>query len=493
MKFRMTLFLSFALSSIAFSQYVIDPGFVALPEKQVNSSPVSLNIPSTKEDVKYIGMGKTGTANGKKINAMMYNPALLSRSRFSLDALNINLSIPPATYDAANFLNNHLREFKDALSLREVWNGIEDFNNASEIDGKLDAVKEIQDGLKFPRDLFQKIIGDGTDPATHSVKTIPSFALQFGNFGFSVYGIGMTTFQVVESPVLDALLNVSIPEKLDNQQEVADAVLALQGILQPIADGSNYNNVLPFAYSVSYLDVVGAAGYSYDVTNNLSLGVNLKVIHRRFSAKKLSYDQYDDFINTLKNDLNRSVTGFTFDLGGLYSLPSGTEIGIAVQNIIPVKKISSSMSGEVTETFLDNKRDSNGVLILNAKGDTVMQSVSQSYNFNIPFDLKLPMIINLGVIHPVTDNMDLTFDWADISKQDFRFEDYWSRFRFGTEYRLDVMSDLLGIAFRAGMADKRFTGGIGINLFRALQVDGAYAYDNYVHSYAYYGEIKLGW
>ena len=151
------------------------------------------------------------------------------------------------------------------------------------------------------------------------------------------------------------------------------------------------------------------------------------------------------------------------------------------------------MSSSVTNTYIQYKNDSNGKVVTNAFGDTVMQAVSQVVNSTTEYDLELPLMINLGVIHPLTENIDVELDWVDITGQDSRFESYIQRFRFGTEYRLDVMQDLLGISFRAGIADKKLTGGVGLNLFRAIQIDGAYAYDNFVKSYAYFGQVKIGW
>jgi hypothetical protein len=476
-----------------FAQYTLDPNFLILPDEHITSQTNSLSIPLNKADVKYIGMGKTGTANGRKINAMMYNPALLSRSRFSVEGISINLSLPPATFDAANFIDAHIGEFKDALSLKEVWAGIEDFNNSTDINQQLSSVKRIQNGLQFPRDLFEQVIGKPDNPTTHGVQTIPSFGLQIGNFGLSLYGIGCSTVHIIQSPVIDALLNVKIPDAFNDPQQVADAVLSLQGILQPIADGASFNDALPFAYSVSYVDLVGAAGYAYNFSPDLSIGLNLKVVNRRFSAKKFSLEQYNEILNILKNDLDQSVTGFTFDLGGLYKFSSGTEIGLAIQNIIPVKKVASEMVNSVTKTYLEYERNTDGSIKVNSLGDTVMQSVSRKVESDIPFNLELPMLINLGVIYPITGNLDAALDIVDAANQDLRYEDYLSRFRVGTEYRLDVLKDLFGVAFRIGVADKRFTGGFGLNIFRALQVDGAYAYENFVKSYSYYAQVRLGW
>ena len=118
MKFLFHSFIVFLLSSSAFAQYILDPSVLILPDKDVTTGAISFPVPTIKEDVKYIGMGKTGTANGRKFNAMMYNPALLSRSRFSIDGLSISFSLPPNTYEAADFLVNNLQEFKDAFSFK---------------------------------------------------------------------------------------------------------------------------------------------------------------------------------------------------------------------------------------------------------------------------------------------------------------------------------------------------------------------------------------
>ncbi len=493
MKLIFLLVFIYVSSRLLFGQYSLDPSVVILPDQQITTESIPLPFYTEKEDVKYTGMGKTGTANGTKVNSMMYNPALLSRNRFSIDGVTISLSLPPATYDAANYINNHLAEFKDALSLKQVWEGVKNFNEGGDINQRLAALREIRAGLLFPRELLQQVIGTPDNPMTHGIRTIPSMAVQVGNFGFTIYGVGQSAFEVEQSPVLDALLSVPIPDNLDDPEQVANTILALEGLLQPIMDGNDLNDALPFAYSISYVDVTGALGYSYDITPRLSAGINLKAVHRRFSAKKLLLEEYKDVLNILKRDLNQYVTGITLDIGGLYQFPGGTDIGFSVQNLIPVKKITSVLTTDFNYTYLDYKRDNNGNIVINAQGDTVIQSFSQTYNIGIPFDLKLPMVFNLGVFQEITENWDAAFDLVDVAEQDIRYEDYWSRFRIGTEYRLEAIPEKLGASFRVGMADKRFTGGIGFNIFRALQIDGAYAYDDFVGSYSYYLQARLGW
>ncbi len=110
-----------------------------------------------------------------------------------------------------------------------------------------------------------------------------------------------------------------------------------------------------------------------------------------------------------------------------------------------------------------------------------------------PFDLKLPFIANIGALYPITPNWDVCLDWVDIAAQDIRFDKYADRFRLGTEYRYDLIADYLGVAPRLGFADRHITAGLGLNLFRALQIDGAYAFDSFIQANSYYVQARVGW
>lgn len=481
------------LSQTIKAQYELDPEILILPDASIDVEATSIPVPALKEDVKAVGMGKTGIATGRTFNGMMYNPALLSRDRFMIDALNVNISLPPESYDAANYLYNHYDEFEEAVSLKGLWAGIRNFRSAVNFDQQLAALKAMQESLRFPRELFQKVIGTPENPVSHGIRTIPSVSVQVGNFGFTLYGVGQSAFEVEQNPIMDALLDVPLPDDLNDPQQVADAVLALEGLLMPVLAMNNFEEALPYAYSVSYVDIVGAAGYSYTIAPDLNIGANLKVIHRRFSARKILLEEYKSILNILKRDLDRSVTGVTLDIGGLHRFSSGTEVGMSIQNIIPVQEITSTLRTDVAVSYLDYKRDAFGNIQLTQSGDTLIQSVSQTVDVGIPFDLELPMIINAGAVHPITENWDVALDWVDITDQDIRFEDYGEHFRIGTEYRLDAVKEKLGIAFRIGMADTRFTGGIGLNLYRAVQLDGAYAWDNFVGDYSYFAQVRIGW
>ncbi len=474
--------------------YVLDPEVKKLNDVDLTLETTKLYIPDEKEDVKSIGMGKTQVANGKRYNAMMRNPAFLGTKKFSLEALSIQASLPPKTFTAANFLNDNIDEFKQALSLKEVWNGVNDFNNANTVQQQLGALQRIQNGLKFPQDLLNEVIGSSDSPITHGLKVIPGISLQTQNFGFSIYAVGQSGFIVQQNPVVDLLLDVYIPNDLNNAQEVANAVNSIANLLQTLVDASGNVSLdaFPVTYSISYIDIVAAAGYGIKLAPGLSLGANLKVINRRFSAKRIVTQDFNEILNVLKKDFDANKTGFTMDIGALYDFNFGLRAGLSIQNLIPLQTITSTMNARVTQSGYDYKRDQNGNIILDNNRDTVIQVVTRNANLFLPFDLKLPILINLGANYAINRNWDVSFELADAADQDTRYNFYENRIRLGSEYRMETSSKF-GVAFRAGLADSRLTGGLGFNIFRVCQIDAAYAYDEYVQSYAFYGQIRFGW
>ncbi len=474
--------------------YVLDPEVKKLDDVDLTVESAKLYIPDEKEDVKSIGMGKTQVANGKRYNAMMSNPAFLGTKKFSLEAFSVQASLPPETFTAANFLNNNIDEFKQAISLKEVWNGVNDFNATNNVQQQLAALQRIQNGLKFPRDLLDKVVGSSDSPITHGLKVIPGISLQTQNFGFSIYAIGQSGFIVQQNPVVDMLLDIHIPNDLNNTQEVASAVSSIAGLLQTLVDlnGNVSLDAFPVTYSISYIDIVGAAGYGMKLTPHLSLGANLKVINRRFSAKRIVTQDFNEILNVLKKDFDANKTGFTMDIGALYDFNFGLRVGISIHNLIPIQTLTSSMNAKIVQSGYDYKRDLNGNIILDNNRDTVIQVVTRNANIFLPFDLKLPTLVNLGANYSINRNWDVSFELADAADQDTRYNFYENRIRFGSEYRLET-SNNFGVAFRAGLADSRFTGGLGFNIFRVFQIDAAYAYDEFVQSYSFYGQIKFGW
>ncbi|HZW38046.1 MAG TPA: hypothetical protein VFF33_01975 [Ignavibacteriaceae bacterium] len=492
----LTIFLLFTFTILPQSGYFYESGYQIYPDTFMTNPLKTLSIPVLKEDVKAIGMGKTQIANGKFFNAMMYNPALLNRKRTSFEVLGIQASLPPNTYNAAHYIQNNRTEFEQAFSLQEVWAGIADFQAAQDINQQLTAVKRIQAGLKFPYELSTKVIGNSRDPEIHGVRVIPSISAQIDNFGFSLYGVGQSGFRVQQSPVIEALLNVELPDYVNNLNDPATqlAIVKLFNILQVAMNENNTvsTEALPITYSTSYIDIVGAAGYGLQVNKLLGLGANIKVIHRRFSISRVVTMDYNDILNVLKRDLNSYITGVTLDLGGILTFPTGTEVALSLQNIIPVQKLNSTMYSDFSYTYSAYKRDSLGNKVLTPQGDTVLQTINRSANVANPFNLKVPILVNIGAIHPINKDWDVALDIYDMAEQDSRFNKYWERLRIGTEYRFSFEKNFF-LSARLGMADLHPTYGLGLNIYNFFQIDAAYAWDNFVDENSIYAQVRFGW
>ena len=266
-------------------------------------------------------------------------------------------------------------------------------------------------------------------------------------------------------------------------------------------DGSLNSEGLPQVFAITYLDVVGAVGYVREVKPDLNVGANLKAIHRRFTTKNIDANNLGDILGEARSDLKKSVTGLTMDLGATYRYqPTGTKFGLAIQNLIPVKKIDSKASftfvnsqeyylpddaGEVQVGFV-NPED--GTFFPDAQGDTLLYAETQSINVQAPLELKVPLLMNIGACHPIKEDWDVSLDVVDVFAQDDKYDNYGGRIHVGTEYR--ILNNLL--AFRGGVADNHPTLGVGVS-FKVLQVDAAYAYDNFIGDNSYFVQLKVGW
>lgn len=467
---------------------------VIYPELTVVADAVGLPISSNREDVRAIGMGKAQVANGLQMNAMLYNPALLSSDQTRLEIPTVQASLPTKSFEAISFLADNVNEFKTGNFLKLIRGGLRDLKVARNEPEVLAALRKIQEGLKFPNELQQKVGGTFENPRTHGISITPGIQLQFGTLGASVYGIAQSGFQVLPGEAITVLSNIRIPES--TAQLTIEDYLTLLAAVEPLLDanGEIKEGALPEAYAVSYLDLVGAVGYALPLSKELSIGANLKLINRRLSSKRVAPDYFDKILSEVRKDFNTSVTGVTLDLGGLYRFPSGTQVGLSILNAIPVQKLASNMSARFIATGIaDYDRDPSGNIIVDANGDTALVGAEQKVLVRIPIELKEPLLLNVGVTHPITQQWDVSLDVVDLASQDDKFENYLQRLRIGTEYRLDAIKDHLGIALRAGFADKRPTLGLGINLFRIVQLDGAFAYDSFIGENSYFAQVRLGW
>ena len=450
-------------------------GAQVLVSSDVFKIPVTIN----RDDVKAIGMGNTQIADGRVWNAMQYNPALLARERTTFDVVQVQASMPVASLDAFAFLRDNSDQFRTGDFYRNIDQGIKNYQAASgahDAAGMVAAIHQINGGLSFTNQFQEKVLGPPDNPKTQGVMAVPDVAVQVGNIGVSLHASVRAALTGYAGPTLSALYALQLPDDLNTL--TADQVATLLDfaalLIDPATGRPNYTNAIPQMYAVSYMDIVATGGYGYTISPALSVGANLKLLNRRVSTHVINADNYRSILTDLRSDFESSVTGVTLDLGGLYHLGStGTDFGLTLQNVIPLPK---STSNAVFNT-----------VAYDDQGNQVPVEV------RVPVEFSVPFIMSAGASQALTPHWDASFEWVDIAAQDVKHVNFGGRLRLGTEYRLDAIPDMLGIALRGGVAERKLAGGVGLNLGRALQIDAAYAWDNYVDDNAVFVSLRLGW
>lgn len=408
-----------------------------LPAETVVTDATELPQGLNRMDVKAIGMGKTQVANGGRFNAMMDNPALLSKKRFSIDLLGLQASIPKTTLDAAKFVKDNKDQFSGGAFFSQIRDGYGAYESASTIEERVNAIGQINAGLGFPNQLLKETVGKQDDPNTHGVNAIPNVQIQWGNWGASLYGSAQIGFQVSPGNSIDQLLSLQIPEGAEDLS--GEALKTLGGVVSSVFndDGSLNSEGLPQVFAITYMDVVSAVGYARNVKPDLDVGANLKVIHRRFTSKNIDADNLGSILSDARKDLKKSVTGLTMDLGATYRYAkTGTKFGLAIQNLIPVKKISSTTRftfvNSQEDYFLDEAGNAqvgfinpeDGSFFPESRGDTLLTVTTQKLQVEAPLALKVPLLVNAGACHPIADNWDMSLDVVDILAQDDKYDNY---------------------------------------------------------------------
>jgi len=470
---------------------------ISLPEQTRTAITSDLNYPVQLEDVRAIGMGNTQVAGKKTANAMMANPAFLAQPGRSFEVFGFMANLPPETYDAAFFLADHMAEFEEALSLNQVWDGVNAFfADGATLEDRFDALNAIQEGMVFTLDLVDEVIGDVENPQKHAIAMLPSAQMQWDQWGVSLYGYGHSVFMVQQSPTLDRLMEIDIPENMDNPVQAARAAAQIFGNLAHVflfESESLTNEVFPMAFYLAYLDMVLSVGHGFQVNENLHLGINLKLVNRRFSTDRVPVADYEAILSNAWSSLQTDVTGVTADIGALYTLPFGTQIGASFQNILPMKSLDNQIEIPFRFPQVNFDRDEQNNIITNTEGDTALVSTYRRINLIRPFSLKTPFIANIGLSHPITPNWDVAFEWVDVFENDVRYGKSTERIGLGTEYRFGLWQDKLLLAVRTGLADEHWTVGLGMHILNRVRLDGAMAYDRMVKAHSYFTQIKVGW
>lgn len=470
---------------------------LSLPEQTLTAKTVDLAYPVQLEDVRAIGMGNTQVAGRKTFHAMMANPAFLARPDRSFEVFGFTANLPPETYDAAFYLADHMTEFEEALSLTQIWDGVNAFfAEGATLDDRFVALNTIQDGMQFTLDLFEEVIGDAENPQKHAIALLPSVQAQWDQWGVSLYGYGHSAFVVHQSPTLDRLMAIDIPENMDNPLQAAKAAAELFGTLAHVflfEPESMANEVFPMAFYLAYVDMVLSVGRGFQVNENLHLGMNLKLVNRRFSTDRVPVADYEAILSKAWSNFNTDMTGLTADIGALYTLPFGTQIGASLQNILPMKSLDNQIVTPFRFPQILFDRDAQGNIITNAEGDTALVSTVRRINMIRPVTLKTPFIANIGLSHSIIPNWDIALDWVDVAEKDTRYGKTTERIGLGTEYRFGLWRDRLRIAVRTGLADEHWTGGLGVTVLDRVRLDGAVAWDRMVKARSYFAQIKVGW
>lgn len=465
-----------------------------MPVSQITSETSALNYPANTADVSSVGLGQVKTAGWNQMFEILDNPAILAKKKNSIDVFGFNMAMPPTTWDAAWFLEDHMDEFMEAASLTEVWDGVNAFlEPQATTQQRLNAIQQVQDGMKFAVDLMQEVTGPSDDPMHHGFSVLPGISAQFGNWGFSLYGYGQAHFMVRQSPTLDALVAIDIPENLDHPIQAAKSMLQIVGILGTgiLQDNRTFSQeVFPVAFYLSHIDVAGTAGYGRSISKYLDAGVNLKIINRRFSLNRIPVIEYDQLIDKAFSDLNKSVTGVTLDMGLHSTLPFGIKAGLSMLNVIPMKNLEDDIQLDAFQHNIAYDLKA-GRKQVDEKGDTLMVRYKHPIELTMPFELKVPFLINIGIRYDILKQWSVGFDWLDLLENSSMYKSTAGRVRMGTQYVQPLWPQKLSMTGRLGVGDEHVCGGIGFSIFQTVLIDGAYAWEPLIREYAYYVQLRV--
>jgi hypothetical protein len=448
---------------------------VQLPDTTITEPLTRLALPTAIHDARADGMGRARVADERSPSSFRYNPGLLGMTdRFTIGG-ELFGAAPYQTIDAVVFIGGNSPEFEDAFSLRALQDAVEAYRNgvglAEQVEEKLAVV------YSFAQELFQKVIGDPANPDVHGALFDLGARAQVGHWGFSLYAYGQSGMAAYLGPVLGPLIDIYVTTDFTDSVQAAEAAVKLEALGNLVVDpitGKVSVGALPGFYSLTYTDYVASAGYGFMPVDSLGVGVNLRVIHRRFSAARITANDAGDVTQKLFADLQNVETGLTFDVGAVYRTPSGLTLGMNLQNLIPVGVLNSGYTIDYNSITLTRDRDGNGNPIVNGDGDTALVASSQRTVIEGPAKLALPFIANIGASFAINENWDAAFELVDVAQQMTSFKNYAQRFGFGMEYRFGLFGGALELAPRIGFANVEPSFGLGAKIFDLVRLDAAY-------------------
>ena len=448
---------------------------VQLPDTAISKPMSRLALPTGIFDARALAMGKARVADEKSPGSFRSNPAFLGMADRFVVGGGIYANAPVQTVDAIVFIGGKQSELEGAFSLRALQDAVDAYRNGTgfsqQVEEKLAAVNA------FATELFDKVIGDPANPDVHGGLFDIGASAQVGHWGFSLHAYGQSGMAAYPGPILGPLLEIYLTTDFQDSAQAAEAIAEIEALKDVIVDpvtGEVSPGALPGFFSLTYTDVVASAGYGIMLADSFSVGANLKVINRRFSAARITANDAGDITQNLFADLSTVETGVTFDVGAVYRTSFGLTAGLSVQNLIPVGVLNSGYSINYNSMQLARDLDTQGNPIVNGDGDTALVAFTQKTVIDGPAKLALPFVANIGASFAINENWDVAFELVDAAEQVSVYQNYAERFGFGTEYRFHLFNDVLQLAPRIGFATAEPTFGLGIRIIDHIRIDAAY-------------------
>lgn len=232
------------------------------------------NSPIFRPDMQALGMGGAYVAAGDNANALVYNPALLSRAGFDLVISSLRFRLDNDFLNVANFVMDHQKDF--AL-YDTLYSGQVDSTSIGGLDEFLEDITPYEN--RWGKTRFA-----------------PMFRLSFDNFGFGIYN------------------STDIWIKAD------------KGI---------YN---PRVYGWAISDLVFLAGYAQEVNQKVTVGFTGKFVSRRTSdlvrIESTDLDATNEVLKPAYNHLKKDDRGGGLDLGALYAYRPNVDFGCVLQDAV---------------------------------------------------------------------------------------------------------------------------------------------------------------
>ncbi len=394
-----------------------------------------------KNDVGAMGFGNAYVANGYNFNGMLYNPALLERAKFGLEIANVGFFLGANIFSAAKQIKDNQAKFKSApKTISDAKKAIDKFERdpnpvngrkANRAVSKMNALSKTISGVT--NDLQ-------TDPVSFGVFPASMFKMNlFGNhIGIAAYA----NTNIVLKPRLGSTLNNFANLKADTVSAGNSA--QLKAALNPTDPTEAY----PKAQAFGVLDIVVAAGLARAITDQITVGANVKYVQRRSVTENLDPAEFNNPTKTIQKDIKNPLNKIGIDVGGIYKLNEKTTVGMVIQDLVATSKDAKGVDGTLRGRILE---------------------------------LPVQRNVNVGANHKISDNFDVNAEFDDLLNDSKLYESGLDHARVGAEYRLKLL--FLTLPVRAGLGQGAFTAGTGLYIGRLIRLDYAYAKSTAVETF----------